>query len=198
MMASDNTSTHALAVAAGAAFDPSASDRIAAFVARMNGLARRLGMDGTHFVNPHGLDEGGELGVSTAADIARLALAAHDRVDFNRLCMSQEEVVIVRRGSTQREVKLVNTNELLGSRGIDGTKTGTTRRSGPCLVVSATRTIAPGGVAQERRLVAVLLNSGDRFRDAVLILDQGWQKCEAWLAEGAPIDPNRCLRNAAK
>src|SRR5690606_8015923 len=44
-----------------------------AFAGRMNAEARRLGMIGSHFVNPHGLHDPGQY--STARDIAILAAA---------------------------------------------------------------------------------------------------------------------------
>lgn len=200
MMASDNTSTHAFAEAVGRRIDPAArpGEGVAVFVARMNRLAERLGSTGTRFVNPHGLDGGGgEAGVSTARDVARLALAALDRPDFLPLAAAKEREVSFLRGGRRIEVRLLNTNELVGTRGIDGLKTGTTRRSGPCLVVTATRRPVEGGGgagnSRERRLVAVLLDSGDRFGEAVALLDEAWRACERWLAGGGGAG-NECLR----
>ncbi len=200
MMASDNTSAHAMAEAAGREMVPGtpAGGGVAVFVARMNALAARLGMAATRFVNPHGLDEGSEFGVSTAADLARLALAALDRPGFGRYAAERERTVAFRRGGSEIAVKLANSNELVGSRGIDGLKTGTTRRAGPCLIATATRQLEVGGRTEERRLVAVVLNSEDRFRETVLLLDRAWPACAAWLAAGGKIDPKQSLRAGAK
>jgi D-alanyl-D-alanine carboxypeptidase (penicillin-binding protein 5/6) len=195
MMASDNTSAHAMAEAAGLAIAPGAPPGrgVAVFVARMNDLAFDLGMKDTRFVNPHGLDEGGELGVSTAADIARLALRALDRPGFLAFASERERTVRFQRGEDEVAVKLANTNELLGTRGVDGLKTGTTRLAGPCLVATATREIERGGRREIRRLVSVVLGAEDRFRETALLLDRGW----AALADGRKgeqIDPKQRLR----
>jgi len=194
MMASDNTSTHAMAAAVGRAIDPRAEDGVAVFVSRMNELARRLGMASTRFVNPHGLDEGSDLGVSTAADLARLAIHFHDRADAVKYCGEKERNVVVLHAGKRIEKRLVNTNELVGSRGIDGTKTGTTRRSGPCLVASATRDLMVGDTTSQQRLVVVVLNAEDRFREAVLLLDRAWPACAEWLAAGGEGDSKQRLR----
>jgi D-alanyl-D-alanine carboxypeptidase (penicillin-binding protein 5/6) len=196
MMASDNTSTHAFAEWIGSRLGDASAPRagVARFVDRMNELAVRLGMSGTRFVTPHGLEDAtGNAGVSTAADVARLALAALDHPGMLRLASEKErEVGFLRKGKPVR-VRLMNTNELVGSRGIDGLKTGTTRRAGPCLVATATRDLSVGGAVRPSRLVVVVLDAGDRFREAVLLLNEAWPACEAWLAGGG--DPgNQCLR----
>ncbi len=190
MMASDNTSTHAFAEAIGRRLVPETPDGggVPVFVEKMNALAARLGMDDTRFVNPHGLDEGAAKGVSTAADLGKLALAAIDTPGFLDYGAGKEIVVPFQRHGGKVEVRLVNTNELVGSRGVDGMKTGTTRLSGPCLVATATRP-APGGAAgaagREERLIVVVLDAEDRFREAVLLLHEGWARLDAGGGDGA-------------
>jgi len=159
MMASDNTSAHALAEAIGREMSPTsdAGKGIDVFVERMNGLAARLGMKDTRFVNPHGLDEGAEKGVSTASDLTRLALAAIERPGFLRYGSEREQEVSFLRNGAEVRVKLTNTNELVASRGIDGMKTGTTRLSGPCLIATATRDLPVDGTMAPRRLVVVVV-----------------------------------------
>ncbi len=199
MMASDNTSAHAMAETAGLAIAPGAPPGrgVAVFVARMNDLAFDLGMKDTRFVNPHGLDEGGEPGVSTAADIARLALRALDRPGFLAYASERERTVRFQRGGGEVTVKLANTNELLGTRGVDGLKTGTTRLAGPCLVATAVRGHGSDGVNPERRLVSVVLGAEDRFRETVLLLDRGWVELRR-LGEDGEIDPKQSLRRGVK
>jgi D-alanyl-D-alanine carboxypeptidase (penicillin-binding protein 5/6) len=196
MMASDNTSTHAFAEWIGSRLDRKGApgSGVDRFVERMNRLAVRIGMSATRFVTPHGLEDSqGNAGVSTASDVGRLSLAALDHPELLRFASGKErEVGFLRKGKTVT-ARLVNTNELAGSRGIDGLKTGTTRRAGPCLVVSASRDLAVGGVVRPRRLVVVLLDAEDRFREAVLLLNQGWPACEAWVATGG-VPGNQCLR----
>lgn len=195
MMASDNVSIYALAEQFGKEMPGTEEPGVARFVSQMNALAKRLDMGHTRFVNPHGLDEGNDFGVSTAADIARLAIHAHDRADFSRYASEKERLVRFTRQGREQEVRLVNTNELLGSRGIDGTKTGTTRRAGPCLVVTAARDLPRGEGQEPRRLVVVLLNSPDRFREAVLMLDQAWKRlAQPQAAAEATGRPNQRLR----
>ena len=192
MMASDNTSAYAIAAALGQQMKPGTTggEAVAVFVERMNRLAARLGMEATRFVNPHGLDGEAFLGVSTAVDMARLAIHAHRNPAFGRFCSEKEHTVAFSRSGSGREVTLINTNELVGSRGIDGMKTGTTMRAGQCLIASATREIEMKGVKSDRRLIAVVLNSKDRFRETVLLLNQAWTDFEMWLANGGVIDTN--------
>lgn len=188
MMASDNTCAYALAAALGSqmqpGIDPAAS--VSVFVEKMNALAARLGMERTHFVNPHGLDGGKTDAFSTAADIARLAIHACDLPDFLTYCSEKEYQTKILRDGTDVPLTITNTNELVGSRGIDGMKTGTTTLSGPCLVTTATR--------EGRRLIVVVLKAEDRFRETVLLLDKAWPALEKWHAEGAVIDANDHLR----
>lgn len=192
MMASDNTSTHAFAEAIGREMvaGTEAGKGVEVFVEQMNGLAMRLGMNDTRFVNPHGLDDGPEKGVSTAADLARLSLAAIGRPGFLDDVSALEKTVSFLRGEQTLTVKLTNTNEIVGSRGIDGLKTGTTRLSGPCLIATATREVRGGGASSNRRLLVVLLDAEDRFGEAVLLLDRGWSA----LAAGGESDSKQRLR----
>lgn len=194
LMQSDNQAAEALADHVGRSLgggqEISAVDY---FVAQMNALARRLGMLRTRFLNPHGLD-GLErsLPYSTAHDIALLTRYAMGNSAF-RFHVSQRErkITIVTAGGDQSQYMLRNTNEILGQNGIDGVKTGTTRKAGPCLVVSAAR--APE-TRQEgdthhitpRRLNVVILGAADRFPLAAHLLSEGWQRYEAWSAAGRP------------
>ena len=199
MMASDNTSAYAVAAAMGQQMKPGSTgpEAVAVFVEKMNLLATRLGMAATRFVNPHGLDAEGVPAVSTAADMARLAMHADRCLDFGRFCREKEHKVTFSREGSVREVTLINTNELVGSRGIDGMKTGTTMRAGQCLIVSMTKAIDVKGVTTSSRLIAVVLKSEDRFRETVLLLDRAWADLEARLVNGGTIDINdRLLKDA--
>jgi len=105
-----------------------------AFVARMNARARQLGLDHTHFSTPIGLDDAGNY--STAADLARLAIAARDDA-FLRQTMDLRSAVL-RSGDHTRTV--VNRNTLVQQvPWVDGVKTGHTNAAGYILVASGTR-----------------------------------------------------------
>lgn len=184
MLASDNTATHAMAAAIGRRIDP-ARDGVEVFVAEMNRLAADLGMVSTRFVNPHGLDEPGSSGVSTAEDLGRLVLHAYDLGELPTYAAAKSKELVYQRGGTEVRVTVSNTNELVDSRGIDGLKTGTTRLAGPCLITSATRDFGTGADRRVRRLHVILLDSADRFRSSVLLLDQGWKR----LGEPEPALP---------
>jgi D-alanyl-D-alanine carboxypeptidase (penicillin-binding protein 5/6) len=122
----------------------------AAFVARMNEEAARLGCGGTQFVNVHGLDEWNRpKNVTTARDVATIAraLVEHEHA----LTLSSTWRAPFRGG----EFWLDNTNRLLrmygGVDGLDGLKTGYTWRAGGCFCGTATR----NGV----RLISVVMGA---------------------------------------
>ncbi len=192
LMQSDNQAAETLAAHVGSALGKGPAVEV--FVAQMNALARRLGMTRTRFLNPHGLD-GIERSdpYSTAEDVAKLVAYAMDSSAF-RFYVSQKERKIsieTALGETTNYL-LRNTNELLGVNAIDGVKTGTTRKAGGCVAVSAAR---PPESRQEgdkhiitpRRLNVVVLGSADRFGVASGLLQRGWQRYDAWAAAGRPL-----------
>ena len=137
-----------------------------AFVAMMNEKAAELGMTGTHFENPTGLDAEGH--VSTARDIAIMSaeLLKHEGVTkYTTIWMDS-----LRNGETG----LVNTNKLVRYyTGCTGLKTGTTDGAGSCLSATATR----DGVS----LIAVSMgseSSNDRFASCRTLLDYGFASYE--------------------
>lgn len=170
------------------------------FVAQMNALARSLHMDHTLFLNPHGLEHAErKVPYSTAADMARLSKYAMAKPSF-RFYVSQKErrISIMHSGNEQSDYLLQNTNQLLGSNGIDGIKTGRTRLAGECVIISAGR--APESRKQgetytitPRRLIVVVLDSPERFNIAARLLASGWQAYDQWAAEGRPTKPATTL-----
>ncbi|MBD3293450.1 MAG: D-alanyl-D-alanine carboxypeptidase, partial [Armatimonadia bacterium] len=104
------------------------------FVARMNQRAMELGMDETHFVNPHGLHD--EEHYSTARDMAILSLHVMGRAELRPIVRKQEAVVPW--PSKPHDRKLLNRNRMLEHwPAADGIKTGYTRQAGDCLAASA-------------------------------------------------------------
>jgi serine-type D-Ala-D-Ala carboxypeptidase (penicillin-binding protein 5/6) len=101
------------------------------FVARMNTEARRLGLGGTHFARPDGLDAPGH--VSTARDVTVLA----QRLMRYRIVRS----IVRRRDATIAGGRRLHTwNDLLGIfRGLIGVKTGHTGGAGWCEVAEVKR-----------------------------------------------------------
>ncbi len=115
------------------------SGSVAAFAARMNTTAERLGMHNSNFVNPSGLPD--ENHYSTARDIALLSAAIiRDFPDYY--------AIFSRRSYTYNGLTQNNRNLLLGREGVDGIKTGRTQAGGFGLALSASDA--------ERRIIVVV------------------------------------------
>ena len=151
MLSSGNDAAVALAIYCGGTVE--------GFAELMNDKARALGMTGTHFENPNGLDSPGHY--STARDLAILAAYAMENPIFYKT-VSAKTVKIGER-------YLRNHNKLLWQvEGADGVKTGFTKAAGRILVSSATR--------QGRRIIAVTLNAPDDWRDHAALLEEGFSR----------------------
>jgi D-alanyl-D-alanine carboxypeptidase len=190
LMQSDNAAAHTLAAHVGA--DLGGEQAVAAFVTQMNALARKLGMARTNFTNPHGGDDEKTPPYSTAEDLIKLTHYAEDRAGFRFYVSQKEKKISLTRASGEAVSYLLrNTNELLGSDAIDGVKTGTTRKAGQCVIISAAR---PPESKQDgekvfitpRRINVVVLNAADRFGTAKALLERGWQLQDSWAAAGRP------------
>ena len=136
------------------------------FVTQMNDKASQLGLDDTHYVNPHGLDAPGHH--SSAEDIASLARTAMRSQEFRRIVTLRS--VTLPAYEKRKVVKLKATNELLAKyRGMLGVKTGFTNDAGHSLVGSAER----NGIT----LTAVVLGGAtnkSRFTECAKLLDWGF------------------------
>ena len=192
LMQSDNQAAETLAVHVGATLGQGAAGD--AFVAQMNALARRLGMARTRFLNAHGLD-GIERSdpYSTAEDLARLIAYAMDNSAFRFYVSQKERKISIETplGETTQYL-LRNTNELLGVNSIDGVKTGTTRKAGGCVAISAarppeSRQQGDQHIITPRRLNVIVLGAADRFGVASGLLQRGWQRYDAWAAADRPM-----------
>lgn len=103
------------------------------FVKMMNDKAANLGLEDTHFVNPHGLDA--ENHYSSAYDMAIMAanLISHESI---LTFTSIYEDYFNKPDGTR--TWLVNTNKLVRFyEGVDGLKTGYTKEAGYCLTATA-------------------------------------------------------------
>ena len=127
------------------------------FISWMNDKAEHLGMTGTSFANPNGLDADGHY--STARDMAVLAAYAADNPTFVRICST---VTATMDGRT-----MTNHNKLLRSlEGCIGMKTGYTMAAGRTLVTCAQRS--------GHRLVAVTLQDGNDWADHTALYEDGF------------------------
>ncbi|MBK8456619.1 MAG: D-alanyl-D-alanine carboxypeptidase [Phyllobacteriaceae bacterium] len=135
------------------------------FVARMNAEAVRLGMTGSHFANPNGLDD--PANVTTARDMAVLAMAIRREFPEHAHYFSIEALTDGKR--------ILKTYNLLIGRfdGADGMKTGYICASGFNMVGSATR--------DGRTVIAVVLGEKDGLKRT--------EKAAELLAKGFMADP---------
>jgi D-alanyl-D-alanine carboxypeptidase (penicillin-binding protein 5/6) len=171
LVASANDACHALADAV--------AQNQARFVALMNQRAASMGLKNTHFTNACGHDAPQHY--ASAHDLQLLAEAVMKNPELARLAAQRQMAITASNptsnstpGSTPssaRNFSLQSTNALLGRYpGVIGVKTGTTSLAGTCMVVLARR-----GANQ---VLVVMLNSKDRWWDAVDLLDLAFARAE--------------------
>jgi len=134
------------------------------FAALMNQKARSLGALQSHFLNPTGLPQKGQ--VTTARDLAVLARAAMMNPEFRKIVATKSYSW----KSAKWQGELKNSNELLGSyNGAVGVKTGNTKEAGFCLVAAAER--------GREDYIAVVLGSQEKlvWQDAKTLLDYAFK-----------------------
>lgn len=151
MLSSGNDAAVALAIYCGGTVE--------GFAQLMNDKARMLGLAGSHFTNPHGLDAPDHY--STARDLAVLAAYAMKNPIFAQT-VGTKKVTVGNRC-------LCNHNKLLWQvEGADGVKTGFTKAAGRILVSSAVR--------QGRRLICVTINDGNDWADHKTLFENGFSR----------------------
>jgi serine-type D-Ala-D-Ala carboxypeptidase (penicillin-binding protein 5/6) len=139
-----------------------AGGSVTRFARAMDAESQRLGLRGSAWRNPNGLDARGHR--STAFDLAILARAVLQDRWLARVVRMRHAGFTTPNG---RHVTLTTRSRfLLGYRGAVGVKTGFTDDAGHCLAAAATR----GG----RTLIAVVLHSPDNAADAGRMLDWGF------------------------
>jgi D-alanyl-D-alanine carboxypeptidase len=203
LVQSDNVAAYTLANHVGSALQsivPATGNGspVDLFVSQMNVLAKSLRMERTRFLNPHGIDADRTMPYSTAADLVRLSRYAVNKAGFRFYVSQKERQIAFSRGNQKKGYLLRNTNELLGTNGVDGVKTGRTARAGDCLILSAqheSQINKEGGrtVVIPRGLIVVMLGSTDRFNEGAQLLARGWQLHDQWSAGGRMIDPKKTL-----
>lgn len=133
------------------------------FVAQMNQEAKRIGMNNTNFINPHGLDDTNHY--TTAYDMALLSreiILKYPQV-FNYTSIWMDSL---RDGA----FGLSNTNKLLKTySGVNGLKTGSTSIAGYSICASATK--------NDMTLLSIIMSDVDsetRFNEAKQLFDYGF------------------------
>jgi D-alanyl-D-alanine carboxypeptidase (penicillin-binding protein 5/6) len=137
---------------------------VAAFAAKMDARAKALGLQNTHFINPHGLPSlTDDDPYSTARDLAVIAGVADKLPDIRKIVKLQSFKFTKPDG---KSIDLANTNRVLRTASYcDGMKTGYTEAAGYCLVATGERN-------GRRRIVVVLNDSSEAvWRDAQSLLD---------------------------
>lgn len=144
MLRSGNDAAVALAVAAGGSVEH--------FVSLMNGKAEELGLENTHFQNPHGLH--GDAHYTSAYDLAVISSYAMNNAQFKKIVGTKSYSVAA--NDTHEARYFANKNKMLALYdGGNGIKTGYTKDSGRCLVSSAQR--------DGMQLICVVLSCYDTY-----------------------------------
>lgn len=150
---------------------------IQGFAGLMNERASKLGLKGTHFVNPNGTEN--ENHYSTARDLAAIAREAMKNEVF-RSIVGRTDFKLpdtnLRKSDEWKAGHLTFTNQLLKSRSsyyskVTGIKTGYTDRAGRCLVSSA---ISP----ENLELIAVVLGADSYdtlYKESQELLEYGYK-----------------------
>ena len=159
MLQSGNDAAVALAIHAAGSVD--------AFADRMNEKCAELGLEKTHYVNPHGLDAEGQ--GSTARELALISQTAMENPTFRKLVSTERKTI--------RDKTYVNHNRLLRTYpGAVGVKTGYTMAAGRILVSCAER--------DGMQLLCVTISDPDDWDDHTALLDWGFQAYRMFEGEG--------------
>ncbi len=160
LLSSANDAATAIALCVGGSME--------GFCALMNQKAASMGLENTHFQNPHGLYD--EEHYTTAYDLARIGAAVLANPLLSRIVATYK--IYIPKGEYPNARLLVNHNKLLRSyEGAIGLKTGFTKKTGRTLVSAARR--------EGLTLIAVTLRDGDDWRDHTAMLDYGFARYES-------------------
>ncbi len=138
------------------------------FAELMNERAAAMGLENTHFENPHGLNAEGHY--SSARDLAKIMAEGMKNPIFAQIASTKSV--------SFGPVTYTNHNKLMWSfEGMEAGKTGFTKKAGRTLVTCARR----GGL----RLICVTLNDGDDWRDHEALYELGFGLWESREVAGA-------------
>lgn len=156
MLRSGNDAAAAIAEYVGGSLD--------GFAFLMNQKAREIGMENTHFSNPHGLDDH-ENHYSTAYDMALLTRYAMQNPEYQKISSAKSHRAPNPGEQWDRVWK--NKNRLLSKyEYCTGGKTGYTKRAKRTLVTTAKK--------GDMQLIAVTLNAPDDWNDHISMFETGF------------------------
>jgi D-alanyl-D-alanine carboxypeptidase (penicillin-binding protein 5/6) len=200
LLGSDSFAAHTLAVHVGQSIlfkRQIQGDAHKTFVYEMNQLAKSLGMRRTRFTDVHGLDAKSR-GYSTASDIARLSVHVMRDVGFAfYVKQPSRQVAIVNISGEKRSYLLKNDNSLLGTNGVNGTKTGMSAAAGQCVSLHVHRSPVVRKIddtrsqIRKRDLVVVVLGSDDRIARSKELISQAWPLYDQWATDGFIVSAKR-------
>ena len=152
MLRSGNDAAVALAIHTAGSVDK--------FVELMNDKVKDLGLNNTHFANPHGLSAKNHY--TSSYDLAIITSEAFKNSQFKEIVSTKMHVV---KGETEEENRyFANKNRILYSYdGACGVKTGYTMEAGRCLVTSSIR--------NGMQVIAVALNHYNYFDLCASLMD---------------------------
>jgi D-alanyl-D-alanine carboxypeptidase (penicillin-binding protein 5/6) len=127
------------------------------FIEKMNEKAQQLHLSNTHYADPAGLTDNEDY--TTVVDLAHLGSYVIHNPVLAKIVNTKAKIISTTSG---RLIELRNLNELLGSDGVTGLKTGFTEGAGGVLVTSK--------VANGRTFIIVVMKSDDRFADTKALL----------------------------
>jgi len=164
------------------------------FVARMNGRAKGLGMENTHFKNCNGLDTDGHL--TTARDIALMSRELITKYpQIHDYCMIWMENITHKTKKGEKEFGLSNTNKLIRHyEHATGLKTGSTSKAKFCISATAKK--------EDMELIAVVMAANDskiRNKDAITLFNYGFGKCQKYIENTVePVEPVKVKRGVSE
>lgn len=151
------------------------------FAQLMTKKAFAIGAMHTYFKNASGLPD--DESHSTAYDLSLMGRYALTKPLIGKLAATKQTEF--KHPGYLQPMTIRNTNTLIGSyAGATGLKTGTANEAGKCLIATATR--------DGRKLIAVVLKSGDRAGDCRRLLDYGFKET----ARCQLIDSREVFKNA--
>lgn len=157
MLQSGNDCAVALSIIVGGSVD--------GFVKMMNETAEKAGAVNTNFTNPHGLHD--DMHYTTARDLCAISCYAMKNDLFRKIVSTKRHRMPYHGHNYDRNFP--NKNKMLFNyEGGNGIKTGFTKKSGRCLVSSATR--------DGKTYICTVLNCGNMWEESARLLDMAFSR----------------------